>query len=162
MKITNINLIIALIVKKIIFAVIAMFFFTSCVDRNDFELKSINSVSIKETTMNYITLDIDVTAINNSHTKASIKKSDLKVYSSKGKELCEAFLEAPIIIKKGVYSTKVPLKITFNGGIFGAARLVTILSKDIDDLYFSGHVKVKKGIVTKNITIEKMKISDLK
>lgn len=156
------HLIIAAIVKKVIFAMIALFFFTSCVDRDDFGIESIDSVSVNETTMEYVTFDINLTAKNNSSSAVAVRESALKLYDVKGREVCDMTLLSPVVIKKGLNVVTVPIKVTFKGGLFGAVRLVGLLQNSLDDMYVSGHIKVKKGLIVVTEKVEKIKISDFK
>lgn len=156
------HLIIAAIVKKVIFAVIALFFFTSCVDRNDYGLESIDSVSVVETTMDYVALDIDLTVKNESASAVIIKDTELKLYDVKGREVCDATILSPVVVKRGTNTVTVPVKVTFNGGLLGAARLVGLMNSNLDDMYVSGHIKVRKGLVTVKEKVDKMKISEFK
>lgn len=156
------HLIIAAIVKKVIFAVIALFFFTSCVDRNDYGLESIDSVSVVETTMDYVALDIDLTVKNESASAVIVKDSELKLYDMKGREVCDATILSPVVVKKGTNTVTVPVKVTFQGGLLGAARMVGLMNSNLNDMYVSGHIKVRKGLVTVKERVDKMKISELK
>lgn len=156
------HLIIAAIVKKVVFAVVALFFFTSCVDRNDYGLESIDSVSVNETTMDYVTLDIDLMVRNGSSSSVIVKESELKLYDTKGREVCDATIISPVVVKKGTNVVTVPVKVRFNGGLLGAARLVGVMNGELDNMYVSGHIKVRKGLVTVKEKVEKIKISELK
>lgn len=161
MKIKMKHLIIAAIVKKVIFAVVALFFFTSCVDRDDFGIESIDSVSVKETTMDYVTFDIDLAVKNTSSSAVTVKESELKLYDVNGKEVCDMIIVSPVVVKKGVNVVTAPVKVTFKGGLLGATRLVGQLN-NLDNMYVSGRIKVKKGLITINEKVEKIKVSDLK
>lgn len=162
MKIKMKHLIIAAVVKKVIFAVMALFFFTSCVDRDDYGLESIDSVSVTETTMDYVALEIDLMVKNESSSSVIVKESELKLYDVKGREVCDATIISPVVVKKGTNVVTVPVKVTFKGGLLGAARLIGVMNSDLDNMYVSGYIKVRKGLITVNEKVEKIKISDLK
>lgn len=163
MKIKMKHLIIAAIVKKVIFAVIALFFFTSCsFDRDDFSVVSIDSVSLKESSMNDIILNVGMVISNKSSSAMVIKHSEFKLYDTKGKEMCDATIIEPIKVKKGENLVEVPIKVVFNGGLLGAARIVGLITQDIDNMFISGKIKASKGIITINRGIDKVKVSELK
>lgn len=163
MKIKMKHLIIAAIVKKVIFAVIALFFFTSCgVNRDDFGLESIESVSVNGTSMDYVDLAIDLSVRNESSSAVKVKESELKLYDVKGREVCDATIISPVIVSKGINTVSVPVRVGFNGGLLGAARVVGLMNSNLDDMYISGHIKVRKGLITVKEKVDKVRISQLK
>lgn len=133
---------------------------SSCIKANDFKVKSLDNITLGSQERGSVTITV-ATTIENRASKVSIKELDASFFNGLAPApFAEISLVDDIFIPHGTNRIEFSLDVSIKGGVVGALAAGSLLKNNLDRVTASGKIKVKKGFLKKNITLERAPIKN--